>query len=128
RARAACAVPDVGPSSGGRGGGPIFNQRASTVTPPAFSGNVANSGSATGGFVATVTGYGGAIDNHGSQLTATGLGVTDNIANAGSARTAARGLGGGIYGSGRITVASSLVDGNTANAGSAFRIHAQGGG
>jgi hypothetical protein len=111
----------------GEGGG-IFNQGALTVTTTAFSGNVANSGSATGGFVATVTGYGGAIDNHGSPLTATGLGVTDNIANAGSARTAARGLGGGISGSGQITVESSLVDGNIANAGSAFAIDAQGGG
>jgi phosphoadenosine phosphosulfate reductase len=111
----------------GEGGG-IFNQGALTVTTTAFSGNVANSGSATGGFVATVTGYGGAVDNGGGQLTATGLGVTDNIANAGSARTAARGLGGGIYGSGRMTVDSSLVDGNTANAGSAFAIDAQGGG
>jgi hypothetical protein len=109
-------------------GGAIFNQGALTVTTTAFSSNVANSGSATGGFVATVTGYGGAIDNHGSPLTATGLGVTDNIANAGSARTAARGLGGGIYGSGRVTVDSSLVDRNTANAGSAFGIDAQGGG
>jgi hypothetical protein len=54
--------------------------------------------------------------------------VTDNIANAGSARTAASGLGGGIYGSGRITVDSSVVDGNTANSGSAFAIDAQGGG
>src|SRR5262249_22158405 len=99
-----------------------------TVTTTAFSGNVGNSGSATGGFVATATGYGGAIDNHGSPLTATGLGVTDNIANAGTARTAARGLGGGIYGSGRMTVDSSLVDSNTANAGSAFAIDAQGGG
>jgi hypothetical protein len=77
----------------GEGGG-ISNQGKLTVTTTAFSGNVANSGSATGGFVATVTGYGGAIDNHGSQLTATGLGVTDNLGNAGSARTAARGLGG----------------------------------
>jgi hypothetical protein len=111
----------------GEGGG-IFNQGALTVTTTAFSGNVANSGSATGGFVATVTGYGGAIDNHGSQLTATGLGVTDNIANAGSARTAASGQGGGIYASGRITVDSSQVDGNTANAGSAFAIDAEGGG
>jgi hypothetical protein len=104
----------------GEGGG-IFNQGALTVTTTAFSGNVANSSSATEGFVATVTGYGGAIDNHGSPLAATGLGVTDNIANAGSARTAARVLGGGIYGSGRITVDSSLVDGNTANAGGRLR-------
>jgi hypothetical protein len=111
----------------GEGGG-IFGQGNLTVTTTAFSGNVANSGSATGGFIATVTGYGGAIDNHGGQLTATGLGVTDNIANAGSARTAAIGLGGGIYGSGRIAVDGSLVDGNTANAGSAFGIDAQGGG
>jgi hypothetical protein len=111
----------------GEGGG-IFGQGDLTVTTTAFSGNVANSGSATGGFVATATGYGGAIDDHGGQLTATGLGVTDNIANAGSARTAARGLGGGIYGSGRIAVESSLVDGNTANAGSAFGIDAEGGG
>jgi hypothetical protein len=110
-------------------GGAIFNLGSPlTVTTTAFSGNVGNSGSATGGSVATVTGYGGAIDNHGGQLTATGLGVTDNIANAGSARTAASGLGGGIYGSGRITVDSSLVDGNTANAGSAFAIDAEGGG
>jgi hypothetical protein len=111
----------------GEGGG-IFGQGNLTVTTTAFSGNIANSGSATGGFVATVTGYGGAIDNDGSPLAATGLGVTNNIANAGSARTAARGLGGGIYGSGQITVESSLVDGNTANAGSAFAIDAQGGG
>jgi hypothetical protein len=111
----------------GEGGG-IFNQGNLTVTTTAFSGNAANSGSATGGFIATVTGYGGAIDNHGGQLTATGLGVADNIANAGSARTAARGLGGGLYGSGRITVESSVVDGNTANAGSAFAIDSQGGG
>jgi hypothetical protein len=110
----------------GEGGG-IFNQAAMTVTSTAFSENVANSGSATGGFVATVTGHGGAISNHGSPLTATGLGVADNIANAGSARTAALGLGGGIYGSGRITVDSSLLDGNTANSGSAFGIEAEGG-
>src|SRR5262249_41130934 len=45
-----------------------------------------------------------------------------------SARTAARGLGGGISGSGRITVESSVVDGNTANAGSAAAIEAEGGG
>jgi hypothetical protein len=109
-------------------GGAIFNQDRLTVTTTAFSGNVANAGSATGGAVATVTGYGGAIDNHGGQLTATGLGVTDNVANAGSARSAARGLGGAIYGSGRITVDSSLVDGNTANSGSAFAIQADGGG
>jgi hypothetical protein len=109
-------------------GGAIFNQDCLTVTNTALSGNVANSGSASGGQVATVTGYGGAIDNHGGQLTATGLGVTDNIANAGSARSAARGLGGGFYGSGRITVDSSLVDGNTANAGFAFAIQADGGG
>jgi hypothetical protein len=112
----------------GEGGG-VYNQGGLTVITTAFSGNVANSGSATGGGVATVTGYGGAIHNHGGQLTATGLGVTDNIANAGSGRTAARGLGGGIYGSGRISVDSSLVDGNTANAGSATdAIEAQGGG
>jgi hypothetical protein len=109
-------------------GGAIFNQDRLTLTNTALSGNVANSGSASGGVVATVTGYGGAIDNHGGQLTATGLGVTDNVANAGSARSAARGLGGGIYGSGRITVDSSLVDGNTANSGSAFAIQAAGGG
>jgi len=109
-------------------GGAIFNQARLTMTNTALSGNVANSGSATGGSVATVTGYGGAIDNHGGQLTTTGLGVTDNIANAGSARSAARGLGGGIYGSGRITVDSSLVDGNTANSGSAFAVQADGGG
>jgi hypothetical protein len=109
-------------------GGAIFNQGQLTVTTTAFSGNIANSGSATGGFIATVTGYGGAIENHGSQLTATGLGVTDNIANAGSGRTAARGLGGGIYGCGRITVDASLVDENTANTGFAFAIDAEGGG
>jgi hypothetical protein len=112
----------------GEGGGIFDLGSPLTVTTTAFSGNVANAGSATGGFVATVTGYGGAIDNHGGQLTATGLGVTDNVANAGSARTAARGQGGGIYGSGRITVDSSVVDGNTANAGAAFAIDAEGGG
>src|SRR5262249_38049743 len=109
-------------------GGAIFNQDRLTVANTGLSGNIANSGSATGGVVASVTGYGGAIDNHGGQLTATGLGVSVNVANAGSATSAARGLGGGIYGTGRITVDASLVDGNTANAGSAFAIEAHGGG
>jgi hypothetical protein len=117
----------------GAGGG-VFSQGMLTVSSTFFSGNVANAGSASAAIVAGVTGYGGGIDNLGGQLTVTAVDVANNVANAGSAHAAAigsslaRGLGGGIYSSTRITVASSHLDANTANSGSAAGIDAHGGG
>ena len=107
----------------GAGGG-IFNQGRLTVSDTVFSADVANSGSASAHSRAEVDGYGGAIDNFYGEVTATGVAMIDNTANAGSAtaarlhRTLVVGYGGGLYGGGTMTVDSSYLFGNTANSGS----------
>src|SRR5262249_2764192 len=86
----------------GAGGG-IFNQGRLTVTDTAFFRAVGNSGSGSAHSRTDVAGYGGGIDNFYGQVTATGVALFGNVANAGSATTTAGhaslavGYGGGIY-------------------------------
>jgi hypothetical protein len=121
----------------GAGGG-IDNQAQLTVTNTIFSGDVANAATGFASSSVEVSGNGGGIDNESGQMTATGVALFHNTANAGSvvssanpAASLAAGFGGGIYsGSGStLTVCASTLTGNTANSGtSAGAIQAEGGG
>jgi hypothetical protein len=124
-------------------GGGISNDGQLTVTDTVFSGDVANAASGFASRRGEVWGYGGGIDAGFGQVTATGVALFHNTANAGSALSSASfaalksgfatslaaGYGGGIYGGGTLTVDESTLTGNTANSGtSGGAIHAEGGG
>jgi hypothetical protein len=118
----------------GMGGG-ITNQGRLTVSDTLFTGDVANAASASGPFRSNAAGYGGGIDNNFGQMTATGVAMFGNTANAGSSTsstgrsTLTQGFGGGIYGGGMVSVIDSNISGNTANSGSSNgEVDAQGGG
>jgi phospholipase/lecithinase/hemolysin len=126
----------------GQGGG-IANDAQVTVTATIFSGDVANAASGFASSDVEVSGYGGGLENDFAKMTATGVTLFDNTANAGSAMSSAStpalflgfataralGFGGGIYAGGTLTVSDNDVIGNTANSGtSAWAIHAEGGG
>jgi hypothetical protein len=124
-------------------GGGISNDGQVTVTDTIFSGDVANAASGFASRRVEVSGYGGGIDAGFGQLTATGVALFHNTANAGSALSSASfaalkfgfatssavGYGGGIYAGGTLTVSDSNLTGNTANSGAAAgAITAEGGG
>jgi hypothetical protein len=143
----AASVRATDPQSGvvdiqGAGGG-IANDAQLTVTDTIFSGDVANAASGFASARVEVSGYGGGIDNDFGQMTATGVALFHNTANAGSAMSSANpaaltlglatslavGFGGGIYSGTPLTVSASNLTGNTANSGtSAGAIQAEGGG
>jgi hypothetical protein len=70
-------------------GGGIHNDGQVTVTDTIFSGDVANAASGFASRRVEVSGYGGGIINNFAKMTATGVSLFHNTANAGSAMSSA---------------------------------------